>query len=186
MEEINFFERPIAVTDLEMTGLDPSIHEIIEIGLLVVRQPSFEIIDTLNIKVKPEHPETASAEALAVTGYTSDGWKDALPLKEALELYAQKTVGGIFCAQTINNDWAFLSQGFRTTGVQHSMDYHMIDIPSIAWEKLRATGIKKIRLSELCKYFSIEPEPARHEAINGAMKAYEVLKKLLELPSPSK
>ncbi len=180
MTEINFFQRPIAITDLEMTGLDPHSHEIIEIGLIVVRQPDLKIIDTLDIKVRPEHIETATPEALKVNGYRAEDWTEAIPLSGALELYAQKTAGAIFCAQTINNDWPFLAEGFYKTGVRHSMDYHMIDIPSIAWIKLRFADIEKVRLSALCKYFDIVPEPEIHRAMNGAKLGHEVLKKLIE------
>lgn len=57
----------------------------------------------------------------------------------------------------------------------------MIDIPSIAWIKLRFKNIAKVRLSILCKYFGIVPEPEVHRAVNGAKLGHEVLKKLLEL-----
>jgi DNA polymerase-3 subunit epsilon len=180
-KDLNFFERPIAITDLEMTGLDPDIHEIIEIGLVVVRQDTFEIIDTLDIKVRPERIETADPAAIKVAGYKSEEWGDAVSLKEALMLYAEKTKDAVFCAQTINNDWAFLSRAFKSTDVQHSMDYHMIDIPSIAWEKLRGKGVDKVRLGSMAQYFGIPREPEVHRAMNGAKLAYEVLKKLISL-----
>jgi len=179
--DLNFFQRPIAITDLEMTGLDADRHEIIEIGLLVVRQDTFEITDRLDMKVKPEHPETGDPEAIAVAGYVEKEWQDAVSLKEALQQYAAKTENAVFCAQTINNDWLWLSRGFQKTGVQHSMDYHMIDIPSIAWEKMRDKNVTKVRLGALAEYFGIPREPKIHRAFNGAMLAYEVLKKLISL-----
>ncbi len=177
----NFFKRPIAVTDLEMTGLDPNVHEIIEIGLLVVNQETMEITDTLDVKVRPEHIETADQQALAINGYKPEQWSDALPLKDALEQYAAKTKGAIFSAFNVYFDWAFLWEGFRKTGVRHSMDYHQIDVPSIAWAKLRNTGIEVVRLSALCRYFGIPEEPKEHRAINGARAAHEVLRRLLDL-----
>lgn len=179
MDTTSFFKRPLAITDLEMTGLDPSVHEIIEIGLVLVDQDTFEIKDTLNVQVKPEHIGTASPEALVVNGYKAEDWNDAIPLKEALQIYAEKTRGAVFCGQVVSVDWGFLAEGFRKTGVVHSMDYHQVDVPSIAWAKLRHTGIEKVKLSALCKYFGIPEEPQEHRAINGAMKAYEVLKKLI-------
>lgn len=182
---MNFFKRPIAVTDLEMTGLDPHIHEIIEIGLVVVDPATMDITDTLDVKVKPEHIQTADPQALKTNGYAPEDWGDAVSLKDALQRYAAKTENAVFCAQTINNDWGFLAEGFYRTGVKHTMDYHMIDIPSIAWAALRHTGIQKVRLRELCKYFGIPPEPDQHRAINGATKAYEVLKRLVAMGKPA-
>ena len=180
-KDLNFFNRPIAITDLEMTGLDADLHEIIEIGLVLVRQDTFEIIDTLDLKVRPDHPETGDPEAIAVAGYNPKDWEDAVPLKDALEQYAAKTVDAVFCAQTINNDWLWLSHAFKKTGVQHKMDYHMIDIPSISWQKMRGKNVTKVRLGSMAEYFGIPREPAVHRAFNGAMLAYEVLKKLISL-----
>jgi len=41
-EILNFKNRNIAITDLETTGLDPLKHEIIEIGLVLVKQPKLQ------------------------------------------------------------------------------------------------------------------------------------------------
>jgi hypothetical protein len=55
------------MTDLETTGDIFSIHEILEIGLVLFDQQTFEILDTLNVKVKPEHIENAVPAALSIT-----------------------------------------------------------------------------------------------------------------------
>ncbi len=179
--EQSFLKRPIAITDLEMTGLDPAQHEIIEMGLVLVGQPNLEVIDTLDLKVHPEHPETAEPEALKVNGYRPEDWQDAVPLTEALEQYAAKTAGAVFAAYNITYDWGFLERAFKKTGVKHTMDYHRIDIPSIAWAFMRQRGVQHVRLSVLSRYFGLHEEPLPHRAINGAMAAYEVLKKLVTL-----
>jgi len=58
--------------------------------LVVINQKTLEIIDTLDIKVKPEHIETADEFALKINGYNETDWKDALTLKEAMSIYGQK------------------------------------------------------------------------------------------------
>jgi DNA polymerase III epsilon subunit-like protein len=45
---MDFRERQFAVVDIETTGDDELKHEILEVGLLVVRQKDFEIVDTTN------------------------------------------------------------------------------------------------------------------------------------------
>jgi DNA polymerase III subunit epsilon len=180
--DIEFTKRPIAITDCEMTGLYPHKgHELIEIGLVLVNQPQLEIIDTLEVRIRPEHLELADPQGMKVNGYTEELWKDAVPLKTAMEQYAVKTCDAIFSGYNICVDWAFIDEGFRKAGISHSMDYHMIDIPSIAWAKLRINDVKKVRLRALCELLGVEPEPDVHRAINGAMTAYQVLKKLLEM-----
>jgi len=180
-KETPFFKRPLAITDLEMTGLDADIHEIIEIGLVVINQDTLEIIDTLDVKVKPEHIETAAPDALAVNGYKEEDWKDAASLYDAMVQYNQKTPNAVFAGWNITFDWAFMEKAFKKTGIRHTMEYHRIDILSFAWGKLRNRGLDQIRLSAICRYFGIEEEPKQHRAINGAMKAYEVLQKLLAM-----
>ncbi|MBX4211409.1 MAG: 3'-5' exonuclease [Candidatus Yanofskybacteria bacterium] len=179
MIDISFLKRPLAITDLEMTGLDVDTHEIIEIGLVVVNQETLEIQDELDIKVRPEHIQTADPEALVVNGYREEDWRDAISQKEGFERYIEKTNGAVFSAWNIAWDWNFLMRALKQQGLKHTMDYHLIDLPSIAWAKLRGKGLEQMRLSALCRYFGIPEEPKEHRAINGARTAYEVLKKLL-------
>ena len=60
--------------DTETTGLDPSIHELIEIGFVRVKQdwngekPTFEIIEEWDQKIRPEHIKTADPTSLKING----------------------------------------------------------------------------------------------------------------------
>ena len=177
---MNMRERPIAITDLETTGLDPSIHEIIEIGLVLIDQSTFKILDTLDLKVKPEHIETAGATALKINGYNEADWRDAVPLSEAIAQYVAKTKDAIFCASPVTFDWAFIAEALRKTNLVHEMDYHRLDIFSMAWQALRHTGLEKFNGDYLAEFFGLPKEPPVHRAINGAMKDYEIFKKLMK------
>lgn len=173
--------RNIAITDLETTGLYPAKHEIIEIGLVLVRQPDLEIIDTLDVKVKPEHIHSASTVALELNGYDEKTWEDACDLEEAMGIYLAKVEGAIFCAHNIGFDLSFIKEACSKTGLQNTLDYHCIDIPSLAWFALRKSGMQKTGLRKVAEFLGLEPEPKIHRAINGAMLAYEVLRKLVLL-----
>ena len=177
---MDFLKRPLAITDVEMTGLDFRIHEIVEIGLIVVDQKTFKIIDEWNAKVKPRHIKTGAPSAIKFCGYNKLDWVNAISLKEAMEIYSKKTKNAIFLAQNSFFDWAFISEAFKDTGVEDHTDYHRIDLFSIGWSKSKELkGIKSYSLSDMCKYFGIPEEPKPHRAVNGAKKAYEVLKKLM-------
>ena len=128
-------ERPIAMTDLETSGDVFGIHEILEIGLVVFDQNNFEIIDTLNIKTKPLNIENAVPAALERNGYKEKDWQDAISLEDGIKQYAEKTKGAIFCAYNATFDWGFMNEAFRKTGIKDEMDYHRLDILSIAWAK---------------------------------------------------
>lgn len=174
----NLKEAPIAITDLETTGDVFGEHEIIEIGLVVFDQKTFEIIDTLDMKVKPKHIERAVPAAIERNGYNEKNWRNAVSLEEAISKYSEKTKGAIFCAYNATFDWGFMNEAFRKTGMKDEMDYHRLDLLSIVWAK----GLKesaKWNLKIACEMFGVPPEPEPHTALNGAMTAYNLFKKLL-------
>ncbi|MEK7117757.1 MAG: 3'-5' exonuclease [Patescibacteria group bacterium] len=177
----NLKDAPLAFTDLETTGDVFGVNEIIEIGLVVADQNSLEVIDELNVKIKPLYIENVVPAALAKNGYKQDDWQGAISLQEGIEQYAQKTAGSIFFAYNATFDWGFMNEAFRQTGVEDKMDYHRFDVMSIAFIKLKDKGPKKWRLSEIAKYLGIPEEPLPHRALNGARTALAVYQKLLEI-----
>ncbi|HEY4480290.1 MAG TPA: 3'-5' exonuclease, partial [Candidatus Paceibacterota bacterium] len=162
----NLKEAPIAMTDLETSGDVFGVHEILEVGLVVFDQNSFEIIDTLNIKTKPLRIANAVPAALERNGYNEKDWENAIDLEKAIKIYAEKTKGAIFCAYNATFDWGFMNNAFRETGIKDEMDYHRLDVLSIAWAK----GMKeseKWNLKVACEMFGVAPEPDPHNALNG-------------------
>ena len=177
----NFLLRPLAITDVETTGLDPELHEIVELGVVVVDQKTFRILSIFNTKVTPGHIETASPKALRINGYREEDWEDAWSLDTAMGRYAEETKGAVFCAHNVTFDWSFISRAFAKTRVECKMDYHRIDLLTLAWWVLRERGLKKFSLRDIAGFLGISPEPMPHRAIHGAMLAYLVLKKLKEV-----
>ncbi|MBI4118904.1 MAG: 3'-5' exonuclease [Parcubacteria group bacterium] len=176
---MEFTKRPLAITDVETTGLDYQLHEIIEIGLILADQKTLKVLDEWSVKVKPRKIKTAAEAALKVAGYNKLDWLGAITLKEAMEAYSKKTKNAIFVAQNSFFDWSFLSEAFKSTGIEDHTDYHRVDLFTIGWfNSSKLKGLKKFTLKEMCRYFGLEPEPLPHRAPNGAHKAYEVLQKL--------
>ena len=170
------------MTDVETGGLVAGVDEILGIGLVVFEaEPPFKILDTLDIKVKPEHIETASAQALLVNGYNKEGWKDSIPLEEAMKLYRNKARGSMFAAHNVTFDWGFIGETKRKFD---DFDRHKIDTLSLAWGIIPHDKIKSWSLKSICEYLDIEPEPAIHNALNGATKAYEVYVRLMDRTIP--
>lgn len=169
---------------METTGLNAKNCEIIEIGLLVVDQRTFDVISEFETKIKPIHIETASKAALDLNGYNEKDWQDAPGLLWAMETYAQTTKDSIFFAHNVWFDWSFINEGFKKTGVKNQLDYHRLDLFTIAWTKTKSGKIPdltKFNLNELCKYFDIPEEPIPHRGINGVRKELEVLRKLVAI-----
>lgn len=172
-------KRPLAFTDLETSGDVFFEHEILEIGLVLADQKSFEILDTLDLKIKPVHIENAVPAALERNGYKPENWRNAISLKEAIEQYSGKTEGAIFCAYNATFDWGFINEAFRKTGVEDKMDYHRLDILSMLW-KSHLKGMDSWSLKKICGILGVPPEPEPHTALNGAMTAYNLFKTLMQ------
>jgi len=178
----------LAFIDLETTGLDPNKHEIIEIGCIVARQVSqngqgctLEKIEEFEIRVKPEHLETAEPEALRINGYNETDWVFASDLAQALKTLSDKTEGAMMIAHNLTFDWSFLEKAFAKTGVLNKMDFHRIDLLSVAFARLyHETKVDKFSLRALTEYFGLTNERA-HTALADIRVSFEVYKKLLGL-----
>src|ERR1035441_1042254 len=75
---MDFIDRSLVIVDLETTGLDPLVHEVIDIGAVRVDQASLDIEATFSAKIAPAHIELANPIALQVNGYTPEGWRHAV------------------------------------------------------------------------------------------------------------
>jgi DNA polymerase III alpha subunit (gram-positive type) len=172
--------------DLETTGLNPEMHEIIEIGCIIARQkdrvgkgPEIEKIEEFEIKVKPRHIETADKEALRICGYNEGDWVFAVDLKQALGKLAEKAKSGIMVGHNVAFDWVFLEKAFEETGVVPEFHYHKIDTIALAFAKLyNNPEAQKFSLRALCELLNIKNEKA-HTALSDVRATFELYKKLL-------
>lgn len=165
--------KSIIIIDLETTGLDPQKHEIIEIG--AVRAGTGE---TFEVKVSPERPGDSDPDALRVNGYKEEDWIDAPTLKEALTLL-NEFVGDDyphFMAYNATFDWTFLQKAYHDCDLAIPFDYRKLDLLTLAWAHKPHFG--KLNLGYVCNSLGIRPEPGVHRALNGAVCAHEVLKKI--------
>ncbi|MEK7587031.1 MAG: 3'-5' exonuclease [Patescibacteria group bacterium] len=177
----------LAFIDLETTGLDPMVHEIIEIGGIVARQISragrgakLEIVEEFEFKIKPEHLELAEPEALRINGYNEMEWLFAPDLKKVLETVSGKLKDSVMVAQNVTFDWSFLNQAFKKTGLKNPMHYHKLDLISLAFAKLYDNErLERFSLQALSEHFGIKNEKA-HTALADIRVTVEIYKKLLD------
>ncbi len=168
-------ERPLLFLDLETTGLNCGVHEITEIGALLVSQPDFKVINTFQTKVMPTHLETATPEALAIGHFDLKKWQaEAQPLEQALKQLGEIGQGSILSGFNLTFDWAFLQTAFNQVGMEDFFYYHRFDIMSAAYVKLFGKpGMGKYSLSECCRFFGITNKAA-HTAFADAEATYKV------------
>ena len=176
--------KKLAFVDIETTGFDVEKQEIIEIGVVIVNQNNGvlgDVVEEFEIKIQPEKIENADPEALSINGYNEADWMFAVSLKQAMELFAEKTKDAIFVAHNVAFDYAFIAKAFATTGVENKMFYAKMDTISFAYAKFhKQEDAPRMSLKALCEYFGIENERA-HTALADTRATVEVYRKLLEM-----
>lgn len=166
---------PISFLDLEMTGLESTKHEIIEVGLVKVSQPDLKILEEWEVKVKPEHIETADPESLKISGYDEEKWKSSISLKETMEKLAPKVKGTILAGFNVACDYSFLDSAVTRTGIPLDFHRRVLDINSfICGKKGFIFGEKG--LSSFSREYNISLEK-HHTALADALAAFELYKK---------
>jgi DNA polymerase III epsilon subunit-like protein len=167
--------RPMLFLDLETTGLNPGIHEITEIGAVLVSQPDWQIIKSFEAKTLPQHIETASPEALQIGHYDAAVWaRDGRPLKDALQELGEIGRGAILAGFNVTFDWAFLQAAFNQEGLDDPFYYHRYDVMSAAFSMLYdQPDFSKFSLRECCQFFGVTNRKA-HTAYGDALATYEV------------
>lgn len=168
----------LLITDFETTGLNPEIHEIIEIGATLVDADTLEIINELDLKVRPEHIETAQPRALEINGYNEGWWQNAVSLETAYHAYHVGTEGAVFTAQNVMFDYGFYLAMLKKVGQPSNLDYHRLDVASMAFPLFYPTVLS---LKNINQAMGIEPEVKIHRGINGARKALETIRGLREM-----
>ena len=170
----------LAFIDIETTGLNPALHEIVEVGCIITA-PDLKIIDEFELKIKPEHLETADPTSLKVSHYDPSLWKSAKALPEAMRTLGEKVRDCIMVGHNVAFDSGFLEYAFGKTGIGNSMHYHKLDTISIAWAKLhKEPDLEHFSLRELCLRFGIKNEKS-HTALSDARATFELYKKLMQL-----
>ena len=171
---------PIAFLDIETTGLDPERHEIIEIAVQRVDPVTLHPLRTLNMKVHPEHLETADPVALRVAGFEPAAWRLSRPLDHALREAAPLLAGALVAGHNVGFDWRFLERNYRRRGLPLPMvDYHRLDTASLAWPLLSSGELRSLSLDSLCTYFGI-PRPSPHRALADVKATILVARRLRE------
>lgn len=169
----------LALVDCETSGLSPLTDEIIEIACLTFDSETFEVYDTLNVKVIPLHPETGHPKAYEVNGYTPDDWKEAISLEAAMHQLSDITMDAVFMSYNYHFDLSFIEEALQKTDISLAIKRHKIDLLSIAFAKIPHHAVKSWSLKNICAGLDITPEPAVHRAINGVMCEYELYKALM-------
>lgn len=185
----------LAHLDVETTGLVAGYHEMIDAGF-VITDLDGRMVDSLHIRVLPEHPERLSPGAARVNGFDAATWKErgALTTKQAVDTiiaFNRRVAGNrhvLLVAFNSHFDAGFLDALMHREG--HSwrelFHYFVLDIPSMAW----SLGYRDLTGAALAKRLNLPDEPrvaVEHTGITGALlnvRIYTALRALQVAKTP--
>jgi DNA polymerase-3 subunit epsilon len=184
-------DKYLAFVDLETTGLDPTRHEITEVGIIVAKQEtdlfgkrSLIEVAAEEILLVPDRLEDADPGALRVNRFHTRDRSGALPQREGLARVAELISGTVFVAQNVTFDWSFLFLSGKRHGIDfdRQLFYHKLDLGSMAIGKLyQDPSQKKFTLRAITERFGVKNLDA-HTALSDARATFEAAKRLLDLP----
>ena len=179
----------VVVYDTETLGLKIGVHEVVDLGAVLLKGevPNQTIIDTYQVYIKPDHPENATVEALAVN-------------KLSLEELAVKGSSKLVAYQNFVN-WINYHSNDMSDTVETVCCNKVFDVPRVEMEiedlglklpwnfRLRwdvkdmarvfAPGVNN-SLFMLCKHFKV-PYFKAHSALDDAKMTAEVWLKMEKL-----
>ncbi len=189
-------DRTFVLIDTETTGFNKEKHQLLEIGMLVVKD--LKVVDELEIKIKhKEYVITAGAMAankidIVLHETQAIETKKACDemvafLRKYVEVIDGKPQGLIPIGQNIEFDLGFLEElflkSYKIKDYREVISYRKLDIMQLALIKNieGKIDLEKQDLDTLLNTLGIEIPENRHRAITDCYLELEVLNKLLNL-----
>lgn len=171
--------------DLEMSGGLPGVHDIIQMGAVLLDE-NFEEISHFETLVYPENEEDFDPDSKRIHGISRFQLEEAPSLEEALDdmEYWLQEEGGYtsrkamqslkICGQGINNDISFMKASYHTVNLTWPFAYQFLDLQDMTF--LYAQIMKaneepypeRLNLNSIAAYFGMERGQDKHDALEDA------------------
>jgi DNA polymerase III epsilon subunit-like protein len=121
-----------AFLDCEFGGLDPELHDLTEVGIIMT---DYQLVESAEKQWRVKaRPERISPEAAEIFGYDEALWAVAPPVRQVLEEIVElcpKDKIVVPAGQNVRMDVIFLERAFKSCGIPYPFDYHVIDLASL-------------------------------------------------------
>lgn len=170
-------ERPLAFVDLEFSGLD-LCNEVLQIGVVLVSQETFEVIQEWSVKVKPEHIRNADRKSLRIVGYTAKAWENAIPLHDALSQFNEIAKNAVIVGYNIAWDFFFLKKSYFEAGIKPLFHWQVLDVQSMVYAEYYRSRLDGFRMREMVPYLKLKKRKW-HDSLADARVTYDIFIKLM-------
>lgn len=167
------FSPDYVLLDFETTGLDPQWDEIIEIGILRVRDNN--IVDTYSTLVKPESPIDPFITEL--TGISNEMVENAPSIKSVLPDVFSFIGSDLIVGQNVNFDYNFLYDALLLADMR-PISNDLFDTMRISRKLL--PDLPHHRLSDLAQYFNVENTQS-HRSLSDCHTTFAVYNGLFSI-----
>ena len=163
-------QRPLAFIDTETTGLDPSVHEVIEVA--VVKEHQDGRLEKFHSLIRPKNIGAAHPKALEVNGYNKapERWEEAPYIEHVARDLAAILKGCVIVGHNVGFDVDFLQADFEKEGLKYRLPYHTVDTVTLAYEHLVPCGLESLSMDKIRRFLQWSTEGA-HTAMKDAQDA---------------
>ena len=165
-------EFAFAFLDCEFGGLDPDLHDITEIGVIVT---DYRLAELASAEWKVIAREgRVSAEAGAIFGYDAERWaREGVPVRRALQELAALLPAGhtvVPAGQNVRMDMIFLERAYKACGLPLPFDYHVIDLATLfyAWSLVAGEPVSALSLRQAASVAGLARSGTEHHALEDA------------------
>jgi DNA polymerase III epsilon subunit-like protein len=172
----------ITVLDTETTGLDYKQHEIIQfaaVRFFLNEDTTINIVDKVDLKVKPKNIELASYQALKINGYTEQTWIGSLPMECHLNVIEQFIANSdLLLGQNLIFDLRFIQRAFTANQKALPKFPRYIDTRQMANNLVQKGILKNASMDRLCEHYQVKVYGRSHTALTDCHRTLSVWMKL--------
>ena len=167
------------IIDTETTGLDPTKHEMLGFGAIVLYD--HRVIESYEIWILPDNIETADEKALKINGYDPDKWRNrAVSQAKAADRIAYfmgRHTDATLVGHNVNFDIKFL----RALSNKHSKEipirYPYLDTRDACRAAFAPLGLQSMSLDNICAWLNWERRKA-HTALSDCEDCAKLIRVL--------
>lgn len=181
-------ELVFAFLDCEFGGLDPELHDLTEVGLILTDYRLVELgEDQWRVRARPDR---ITAEAAEIFGYDEKLWSQAPPVRQVLTeiselLPSDKTV--VPAGQNVRMDVLFLERAYKKCEIPYPFDYHVIDLATLfySWSLVAGERVKSLSLRQAATEAGLlHGAKVEHRALADARLTLETFRHYIGKLSP--
>ena len=177
-----------AFLDCEFGGLDPELHDITEVGVVVTDYRLVELA-TGEWRVRAR-PDRITPEAAEIFGYDEALWAVAPGIREvlgAVSALMPKDRKVVPAGQNVRMDVNFLERAYKSCELPYPFDYHVIDLATLyySWSLVAGERVSALSLRQSATTAGLLDESGvAHRALADARLTLETFRHFIGRLAP--